>query len=443
MVLTQKRRLHQWLDYANQLHHKAIDLGLSRLRPIVDRLGLLPVNYRAITVGGTNGKGSCVTLLESIYRAQGYRVCTITSPELLQFNERLRINGQPVSDDLFCAACECVEQARGTTTITFFEFTILASLLIIKQECPDLAILEIGLGGRHDAVNIIDSDLAIITSIDFDHMEFLGNTREAIGAEKAGILRAGKFFVCGDLHPPQTVLQEAATLSTLNFYRGKDFDFQQLPTCWAWWCHTRMLSDLPMPRVYVPNAATALMAVEALQSLLPVDECAIRQGLRHVFIPGRFQRVQSHCTYIFDVAHNPASAKLLADNLMAAYPSDKTSGKNFAIFSVLRDKDLLPMIAVMKDRIDEWHIGGMEHLNRGLSATELQSRLAAGDINRSYYYHDLSAAHRSVCERSTSEDRVVVFGSFHCVAAVMKQLGVSAYGNDPVNIKINRATGCF
>ncbi|HSP00336.1 MAG TPA: bifunctional tetrahydrofolate synthase/dihydrofolate synthase, partial [Thioalkalivibrio sp.] len=307
--------LEQWLAWQETLHPKAIDLGLERVARVAGRLGLLEPSHAVITVAGTNGKGSTVALLDAIYRAAGYRVCTYTSPHLLRYNERIRIHGALASDEALCRAFDAVDTARGEESLSYFEFGTLAALWLFWEAAPDVAILEVGLGGRLDAVNIIDSDVAVITSIGIDHEAWLGSDREVIGAEKAGVFRAARPAVCGDPRPPASIQRRALDLGAKLYMAGRDFSWQAaaLGQGWQWQGPGAVvLADLPLPALFGPiqlnNAASALTAVTLLQARLAVSREALARGLQQVRLPGRFQQLRDKPLVILDVAHNPQGA---------------------------------------------------------------------------------------------------------------------------------------
>ena len=413
------RTLAQWLDYQQTVHPRDISLGLERVAEVSRSLGLGRPGHRVITVGGTNGKGSTVAFIEAIARAAGLRVGAFTSPHLLRYNERIRIDGQDVGDDALVAAFERIEAARGDTALTFFEFGTLAALLLMEAAGLDLAILEVGLGGRLDAVNIVDPDVAVITTVDLDHQAYLGDNREAIGAEKAGILRAGKPCVLGEKDPPSSVLRRAYAIGAFAIRGHSDYLVDVLDEGWRW-REPGYEVDLPDPGMEAPaqrdNAAAAIAALRALDLAIP--DAALRAGVAAARAPGRLQRLPAlpgAPERVLDVAHNPQGARQLAAWL-AANPKPTV-----AVFSALADKDLAGIVAPVAPYLKAWHLGPITDAGpRGLAVDELARRLAeqlpAGILHPHRRLADaLAAAMKDV----GPDGRVLVFGSFHTVAEAM------------------------
>ncbi len=416
--------LAAWLERLERLHPKGIDLGLERVRAVADRLALR-LDAPTIVVGGTNGKGSTCAMLDSILRAGGYRTALYTSPHLLDFNERARIDGENVSDAKLIEQFEAVEAARGAVSLTYFEFTTLAILRLFAGARPDAAVLEIGLGGRLDAVNLVDADASIVTSVDLDHMDYLGPTREAIGFEKAHIYRRGRPAICSDPRPPQTLIDHAQAIGADLWRFGSDFNYQGDRQQWAYGGRQRRRSGLPYPALrganQLLNASGVLAALEALEDRLPVSQQAVRQGLLAVELPARFQVLPGRPTTILDVAHNPHAAAVLAENLdnMGFYPV------THAVFGMLRDKDIGAVVARLGSRVDQWHIGSTQG-PRGSSAADTAAivrRVAGGPALASVSEHDSVAdAYGHARERAGPDDRIVAFGSFLTVADVMRAI---------------------
>jgi dihydrofolate synthase/folylpolyglutamate synthase len=414
--------LADWLARLERLHPKGIDLGLDRVRAVADRLALR-LDVPAIIVGGTNGKGSTCAMLDSILRAGGYRTALYTSPHLLDFNERARIDGDSVADAALIEQFEAVEAARGEVSLTYFEFTTLAILRLFAAARLDVAVLEIGLGGRLDAVNLIDADVSIVTSVDLDHMEYLGPTREAIGFEKAHIYRPGRPAICSDPQPPQSLLDHARVIGADLWRFGSDFNYQGDRQQWAYGGRQRRRSGLPYPALrganQLLNASGVLAALEALEDRLPVSQQAVRQGLLTVELPARFQVLPGRPTTILDVAHNPQAAAVLADNLdnMGFYPV------THAVFGMLRDKDIGAVVAKLGTRVDQWHIGSTAG-PRGSSAAETAAivrRALGGPAQPTITEHDcIVDAYACARERAGADDRILAFGSFLTVADVMR-----------------------
>jgi dihydrofolate synthase/folylpolyglutamate synthase len=415
--------LKDWLGRIERLHARSIDLGLDRVRAVADRLQL-KLDVPTIVVGGTNGKGSTCAMLDSILRAAGYRVGLYTSPHLLDFNERCRVDGASATDSDLVEQIEAVEAARDGTSLTYFEFTTLAILRLFSRAPLDALVLEIGLGGRLDAVNIVDADVSIVTSVDLDHMDYLGPTREAIGYEKAHIYRTGRPAICSDPAPPRSLLDHAAGIGADLWRFGRDFNYQGDRQQWAYAGRRARRAGLPYPALrganQLLNAAGALAALEALAERLPVSQQAVRQGLLTVELPGRFQVLPGRPIVILDVAHNPHAAAVLADNLdnMGFFPS------THAVFGMLRDKDIDGVIAKLGDRIDHWHVAptpGERGCEAATIAASLRARAAGGKCAISEY-PDLAAAFAGAREKAEADDRILAFGSFLTVAEVMRAI---------------------
>lgn len=420
--------LSDWLSYLERLHPKSIELGLDRVNRVRLRMGLTP-DFPVITVGGTNGKGSTCSMLERILSEAGYRVGCYTSPHLLRYNERVRISGQEVDDDRLCAAFAQVEAARGDIPLTYFEFGTLAAIWHFTEADVDAAILEIGLGGRLDAVNAFDPDCAVITSIDLDHLDYLGNTRESIGFEKAGIYRSGIPALCGDPAPPQSVPDSALRIAADYRQIGVDFGYEVGEGGWSFWNREVRIENLPLPALsgsfQLGNAACAVGALLVMREVLPVSVEQMRAGLSSVSLPGRFQMLATKPQIILDVAHNPHAARGLAGNLrQTAQPQ----GRTLAVFAMLADKDIAGVLHAVASEIDEWFLAGIDNV-RGTSADQLQqtvrehipgARVAACD--------SLAAALQLACRSAGENDRIIVFGSFYTVADVLRALPPTGTG---------------
>jgi dihydrofolate synthase/folylpolyglutamate synthase len=433
--------LEDWLAHCERQHPQGvsgIELGLDRVQRVARRMRLtLPCPV--VTVAGTNGKGSTCAMLEAVYSEAGYRTGVYTSPHLVHFEERCRVGRQPVDAQTLLPAFAEVEAARrgngsegeeGAIVLTYFEFTTLAILQTLSRSGLDVAILEIGLGGRLDAVNILDPDCAVITSIALDHMALLGNTREAIGYEKAGIMRTGRPVVVSDPVPPQSVLDRALEVDAQLWRLGKDFHFAGDQQQWGWAMHPshggRKYSGLAYPALrganQLVNASGVLAAIEALRSRLPVTAQAVRNGLAMVELPGRFQIVPGTPTLVLDVAHNPHSVAALAENLdaMGFYPT------THAVFGAMADKDLAAMLVRIAPLVDRWYLTDLP-LPRASTATMLAQALdtmpatAPGGTSRvaGCYPTPMSALQEAVSAADPA-DRIVVFGSFHTVGGVLR-----------------------
>lgn len=412
--------LDEWLAWLEQLHPTEIDLGLERIRQVYQSLSIAESLPVVITVAGTNGKGSVVSMLESIYRHAGYRVGCYTSPHLIHYNERIRIDGEQAADQAICDAFAAVEKARGDTSLTYFEFGTLAALWCFAQSNLDLVILEVGLGGRLDAVNVVDAEVAIVTSIGIDHQAWLGDDREQIGREKAGVFRAGRTAICGDPQPPESIRRVAeecgAKLLLINGQFGWRSEGEQ---AWGWWGEAQQRHSLPMPSlrgaVQLNNAATALMAIHSLETL-PVNQQAIRAGLTDLQLPGRFQVLPGMPRQILDVAHNPDAARILAANLR----EQVSPGYTHAIVGMLADKDVESVVAELKDEVDYWHLVDLD-VPRGLTAEQLESRIQAQSVAIAAQYPTVKAAREAVLASAGEADRIVIFGSFYTVAEALQE----------------------
>ncbi len=414
--------LDDWLAHCERLHPLGIDMTLERVCAVRDRLGLRFTGVPVVSVAGTNGKGSTCAMLESIALRAGYRVGLYIKPHLVHFEERCRVGGQPVAAQALLPHFAAVEAARGDTTLTWFEFTTLAILRLLSQTALDLVILEVGMGGRLDAVNAIDADCAIVTSVALDHTEYLGPDREAIGFEKAGILRAGRPAIISDPEPPASLLARAEAIGADLWRQGRDFHVQGDAQQWAWRGRARRFSGLAYPALrganQLLNAAGALAALESLHLRLPVSAQAVRSGLAQVDLPGRFQIVPGRPTLVLDVAHNPQAVAALALNLdqMGFYP------RTHAVFGAMADKDIASLLRHMGPLIDTWHLTDLP-LPRAAKAQALASavRAAGAQANASIQTHaDPAAALRAALASADPADRIVVFGSFYTVGGVLK-----------------------
>jgi dihydrofolate synthase/folylpolyglutamate synthase len=427
------KTLDDWLAHCEQIHPKGIDMGLERVRKVAQRLGLA-FKCPVIMVAGTNGKGSTCAMLEAVLLEAGYRTGVYSSPHLVHFEERGRIRGDVVSAASLLPFFEAVERARlqadaaddadakGVISLSYFEFTTLVFLKLLADAPLDVAILEVGLGGRLDAVNIVDADCAVITSIDLDHMELLGNDRESIGREKAGIMRAGKPVVVSDPVPPQSVLQAAADLGADVWRFGHDFNFSGDKLQWGWAGRGRRYSGLAYPALrganQLVNAAGVLAALTAVRDLLPVTAQAVRVGLSMVELPGRFQIVPGQPTLVLDVAHNPHSVAALAENLdaMGFYPC------THAIFGAMADKDLAPMLARLEPLVDKWYFTDLP-TPRAATGADLVSRWQPiqkrADVTADAFASPRLALDAAVAAAKPT-DRIVIFGSFYTVGGVLK-----------------------
>ncbi|PPT82723.1 bifunctional tetrahydrofolate synthase/dihydrofolate synthase [Xanthomonas arboricola pv. zantedeschiae] len=417
--------LSDWLAYIGQQHPQNIAMGLERVREVAARLQIEAPARHVIVVGGTNGKGSTVAFIEAIAQAAGWKVGSYTSPHLLRYNERVRIGGNEAGDAQLVDAFAAVEAARGQTALTYFEYGTLAALWLLQRSGLDLAVLEIGLGGRLDAVNIIDSDVAVITTVDIDHTDWLGEDREAIGTEKAGIIRAWKPVVLGEIDPPSSVLRRAYQLGANAIRAGSDYFFEpieaQHPDAPRWrWRDVAVTLELPMPALQAPvqlaNAAAAIAALQALPVELP--DAAWAQGIANARVAGRLQRSDiDGVQVLLDVGHNPQAARALADALGA----QAHTGSTHAIYAALADKDVLGVVKAVGAQVDHWALAGLDGA-RGQSAQALQARLQGSAAAQAACHGDVAGALRAVLAQASPGDRVLVFGSFHTVADALSAL---------------------
>ena len=412
--------LQEWLAWQQGLHPKAVDLGLERLTSVMQRMGLAQPEYTVITVGGTNGKGSCVAMLESILRAGHYHVGAYTSPHLLRYNERIRINGLEISDAELCRAFARIDAARADISLTFFEFGTLAAFDIFSRAEIDVAVLEVGLGGRLDAVNALDADAALITTIDIDHVDWLGPDRASIGYEKAGIYRAGKPAICADPQPPSTLLEHAHRIGAKLYLYNKDYGFKQHNGFWTWWSDTISFNALPVlqltGRHQYANAASVLMGLVALTERLPLNTTAVQTGLSQAHIPARFQIISGPVEWILDVAHNPQGVAILGRCLTAR----SCSGKTRAVVGILSDKNAAAIAQNLKDNVDQWYAVTLKGA-RGRTAEQLADELrTAGCHGPIACFESVADACYAAAQDAEQGDRIVVFGSFYTVAAALE-----------------------
>ncbi len=421
--------LPTWLSYLEQLHPSAIDMGLDRIKAVANGL---PIDSGAVkfVVAGTNGKGSTCAMLEAILLAAGWRVGMYTSPHLIDFNERGRINAEPIADRDWVRAFEAIEAARGQTTLTYFEFTTLATLLLFAEQPLDAWVLEVGLGGRLDAVNIVDADCAIVTSIDLDHQDWLGDTREKIGWEKAHVFRTNRPAICADPQPPQSVVDYAQEMGADLWLFGRDFNYAGDRQQWGFAGRNARRNALAYPALrganQLLNAAGALAALESTRDRIPVTQQAVRQGLIQAALPGRFQIVPGQPITILDVAHNPHAAAVLEKNLgnMGFHPY------TYAIFGMMADKDIDSVIGHLAKRIDRWYCVNLPAA-RAIEASDLAEhvqRVATSHRNKDDGPFDVQIcdsvadAHEAVHQIVNPDDRIVVFGSFLTVAGALQAM---------------------
>jgi len=414
--------LSSWLALLESRHAETvINMGLDRVLAVKERLQLA-FTCPVVMVAGTNGKGSTCAMLESVLLRAGYKVGLYIKPHFLDFNERARVNGELATDAQLVEAFIAVEAARGDTTLTYFEFTTLAIMRLLAGAGMDVVILEVGLGGRLDAVNIVDADVSIVTSVDIDHTDYLGDTREAIGFEKAGIFRAGKVAICSDPVPPQTLIDHAEAIGADLWLMGRDFNYSGDKQQWNYGGRSQRRNSLAYPSLrganQILNACAALAALEALRIELPVGAQEVRTGLVTVELPGRFQVLPGRPTVILDVAHNPHAASALNQNLgnMGFHPY------TFAVFGSMIDKDIDGVIAAMSEHIDHWCLATLPS-PRSATASELAAKVQLvqeeKDERTINIFDDPAAAYANAISRAGENDRIVVFGSFLTVAGVM------------------------
>ncbi len=415
--------LDSWLTAIAERHTPDIILGLERILNIAERLQLTHFDCPVITVAGTNGKGSTVGTLQRLYSTAGYRIGCYYSPHLHHFNERIQINNQSVDETVICDAFQTLSGEISDSPLTFFEFITLAALIIFKKNDLDILVLEVGLGGRLDAVNCVENNIAILTQIDFDHCDRLGDNREAIGFEKAGIFRENKIAICGDPSPPSSVINKAKQLSCDFYTLGKDFYIEQQGITWNWEMRGKELRNIATPRVPQTSVACAFVAAQLLQSSLPVTDQCLLDAAQNTTIAGRFEVIQDRCPIIFDVAHNRSAAELLAQKLR----KEEHPGRTIALFSVLSDKDCKGMIEPMKGIIHEWHIFPLE-TPRARPTKEIIQHIKAMFEEACHHHSDAATMWQELKGRLTPQDRVVVYGSFYAVAAVQRIILDSAVG---------------
>lgn len=443
-----KQTLEDWLLWQESLHLSEIDLGLDRIGKVAKKLDLLSPSFPIITVAGTNGKGSTVAFLDSILRAEGYKTGAYTSPHLINYNERILLNGEQANDATIIQAFEAIDEARRTIkddtgelvdiSLTYFEFSTLAAMFIYQQQNVDVALLEVGLGGRLDAANLWDASLAIITSIAIDHIDWLGDDRDIIAIEKSGIMRKNTPAICGDTNPPSTIATEAKRIGAQLQQINSEFSFtptnalskNMVNKSWRW-KNQEVTLDLQLPimpgEFQLNNAATAIAGLFSIKSLLPLSLNAINTGLKDAQVIGRLQVIQTQPEWLIDVAHNPHAAKQLAKYIQ----ENPVNGKTYALFSMLRDKDINEVLNLMDSVIDEWHIVATKG-SRGLSLEELKQHFSQQNIKKNternlqlntltqvISYDNFSDACDALKNMTKDEDRVVAFGSFLVISEIL------------------------
>lgn len=419
----QLNSLQDWLGWQEKLHPKQIDLGLARVKSVYAALNPEGRKPLTLTVAGTNGKGSTIAFLEAILRREGCRVGAYTSPHLVRYNERIRVNGEPADDETICAAFLRIEAVRGGTSLSYFEFGTLAALDIFSRADLDVQLLEVGLGGRLDAVNIVDPDVSIITSICIDHCDWLGETREAIGREKAGIFRPGVPAVIGDPEPPKSLLRCAEEEGVPIFRIGHEFSYEKCEASWSWRSGEESLQALPMPALQgahqFMNASAVIQALSCLRRRRPVSEQSIQDGLSGVNLSGRFQYIPDDKPVLLDVAHNPQAARALA-----AYLKEAFSGRRVhAVFAIMRDKDVEGVLNSMKCVVWDWYLSPLK-IERAAPEPMLLEAFSRCAIERvASGFADFPQAFAAARESATENDLIVIFGSFFLVSEYLKRAG--------------------
>ena len=405
----QSQSLEDWLFYLESIHPAEIKLGLTRVKAVAEKLDLLSPRGKVVLVAGTNGKGSTSAFLEQLLMAAGHSVGVFSSPHLLRYNERVRIQGQELADKAHVDAFRFVEQGRGDTALTYFEFGTLAGLRLMQEADVDYLIFEVGLGGRLDSTNILDADLAVVTTIDLDHQDWLGDTRELVGREKAGIFRAGKPAVCGDGDAPHTLVDYARELGTTVSYRGKDFDLVDDGEHWRCRLGERWLEQLPLTKLPMANAATALMAFEQLGERL--SDAKLREVLANAALPGRLQEISQSPRVVLDVAHNPQ-----AGGYLARWIASQPKAKVHAVCAMLGDKDSRSTLGYLEQEVDHWYLADLD-CPRGAKSSTLKPHL--GNDSSIACFDNVLKALECALDHTGKDDLVIVFGSFYTVAEVL------------------------
>ncbi len=429
--LSPRRSLDEWLTYIQTIHSRSIDMGLERVHQVLDRLNIVPLGYVLISVAGTNGKGSSVGLLEAILTESGYRVGAFTSPHLVHYTERIRVQRTPARESELCRAFEMIEAARGNVALTYFEFGTLAALLIFRVHNLDVAVMEVGMGGRLDAVNAVDADAGLITSIGVDHVRWLGQNRAQIAVEKAGIMRPARPVVVVDPDPPPSLVEHAHNIDARVYRLHQQFGYRARDDDWDWWGpQQRQHRALPRPALVGPwqvrNAAGVLMVLESLSRRLCVNDQAIHHGLRSVSVPGRFQVIPGAPEIILDVAHNLEAVSALQAQLRAMERRDRT----IAVCAMLRDKPVQQIATLLAGDIDHWFVAPIEDA-RGATGEDMRSGilqgLGAGADHRVVPCGSVTAAFEKAHTLAGDDDRIVVFGSFHTVGDIIAHLKLPSH----------------
>ncbi len=413
--------LQDWLCWQESLHNTAIKLGLDRCRTVAERMGLLKPDFKIISISGTNGKGSSAAMLDKSLRQMGFKVGTYTSPHLLTYNERISIDDIHIDDDSLCHTFERIDRHRGDISLTYFEFGTLAALDIFHAASIDIAVMEVGLGGRLDAVNILDADIALVTTVDFDHEVWLGHDRESIGREKAGIFRPGRLAVCADRDPPCSIAEHARDIGAELYRAGIDFDFSVNPTDWSWRGHGKEYTHLPLPginRRQVQNAAGVLMVLTLLLEKSPFNSRAIYTVLRDFRLAGRLQSIPGETPCLLDVAHNPQAVAALVDHVQEI----SGAGANHLIIGMLKDKNHAAVFTLLQPIADRWYVADINS-DRAAPATELAQALAEYvETDNISLYPNVALAIARAQANARPGDRIIITGSFVTVGAAIEYL---------------------
>lgn len=408
-----RKNLTQWLSYLENLHSTEIDLGLERIQKVAKQLDIHFNSSTVITVAGTNGKGTTCAFIENALLGEKKKVAVYSSPHIELFNERLRINKVDIDDKSIILAFEHIEKTRGEVSLSYYEFTTLAAFLIIMEHKPDIIILEVGLGGRLDATNIIDCDIAVITTIDLDHQAFLGNDRESIGFEKAGIMRTNGLVVVGDPNPPKSLIEHAISLNARLCFRDKHFFISNQNEKWQWSFNNRIISDLQQTHIPVDNVATALSVLALLKVTLTSNK--INKIIQQTRVAGRTEMFKTHCDVMLDVGHNPQAARYLANKIM-----NMSYNKVYAVTGMLADKDIANVLHPLENVIDSWYLGSLS-VPRGASAQTISEKFLSS--NKSFNCFDsVTEAFEIANKMANDGDLVLVFGSFYTVAQIRRLL---------------------
>lgn len=415
---SETKSLTEWLSYLESIHSVEIDLGLQRIAKVAALLNISFPHSQVVTVAGTNGKGTTCAFLENALLAKNISCAVYSSPHIERFNERLRINRHDIDDQSLVSAFEAIELARGDITLTYYEYTTLAAFIILMAKQPDVIILEVGLGGRLDATNIIDADISVITTIDLDHQAFLGDTREAIGFEKAGIMRANKPVVIGDTNPPQSLAVHANRIGALAYVREQHFSVKE-NKAQAWHWHFEQSDISKLNRTYIPqdNVATALMVLTLLSKSLPLDieQEFINKVIAQTKVPGRLEKFTRDCDVILDVGHNPQAARYLAQQIKSmAYDNI------YAVIGMLSDKDITNTLTPLISEVDDWYVGTLD-VPRGCEATAL-AKYVQIDTAKMNCFDNVPQAFKMAKQKAKATDLILVFGSFYTVAEVRRML---------------------